>query len=233
MEGENGYKKGLWTVEEDIILMEYIREHGKGRWNRIAKTTGLKRCGKSCRLRWINYLSPSVKRGDFSEEEDDLIIRLHNLLGNRWSLIAGRVPGRTDNQVKNHWNTHLSKKLGIKKGRSKLGASSQALPTIKVGESLKIPSESTSKAPFDSTSEPMDQKGIEDLSQCTVKLPSMQETTMSTEGNDSLLPSTQETMMSTEGNDSSFWFSTVDFPYPPSLMELLDECSLDFGWHGL
>ncbi|KAM1025952.1 hypothetical protein ACFX13_039664 [Malus domestica] len=119
--GGNEYKKGLWTVEEDRILMDYIREHGKGKWNRVNKVTGLKRCGKSCRLRWMNYLSPNVKRGDFSEEEDDLIIRLHKLLGNRWSLIAGRVPGRTDNQVKNHWNTHLSKKLGVnsKKGKTK------------------------------------------------------------------------------------------------------------------
>ncbi|CAN6578340.1 unnamed protein product [Malus baccata var. baccata] len=92
----------------------------------MAKANGIvsiksQRCGKSCRLRWMNYLSPNVKRGDFSEEEDDLIIRLHKLLGNRWSLIAGRVPGRTDNQVKNHWNTHLSKKLGVnsKKGKTK------------------------------------------------------------------------------------------------------------------
>ncbi|XP_042497233.1 transcription factor WER-like [Macadamia integrifolia] len=118
MEQGNHYKKGLWAVEEDKILIDYIGVHGKGRWNRIAKVTGLKRSGKSCRLRWMNYLSPNVKKGDFSEEEDDLIVRLHNLLGNRWSLIAGRVPGRTDNQVKNHWNNNLSKKLGIKKKNS-------------------------------------------------------------------------------------------------------------------
>ncbi|XP_057464570.1 transcription factor WER-like [Actinidia eriantha] len=114
MEAEKGYRKGLWTEEEDRILMDYITVHGPGRWNRVAKMTGLNRCGKSCRLRWINYLTPSIKHGNFSEEEDDLIIRLHNLLGNRWSLIAGRMPERTDNQVKNHWNTYLTKKLGIK-----------------------------------------------------------------------------------------------------------------------
>ncbi|KAM1300336.1 hypothetical protein EV2_011974 [Malus domestica] len=116
MEAEYEYKKGLWTKEEDEILLDYIRVHGRGRWNRIPKVTGLRRSGKSCRLRWLNHLSPNVKRGDFSEEEEDLIIRLHNLLGNRWSLIAGRVPGRTGNQVKNYWNTHLYKKLNaIKK----------------------------------------------------------------------------------------------------------------------
>ncbi|XP_021890857.1 transcription factor WER-like [Carica papaya] len=118
-DGKSEYKKGLWSEEEDKILIDYITLHGKGKWSRIAKLTGLKRGGKSCRLRWLNYLCPTVKRGDFSEEEEDLIIRLHNLLGNRWSLIAGRVPGRTDNQVKNHWNTRLSKRLGVKKGACK------------------------------------------------------------------------------------------------------------------
>ncbi|MCO5593208.1 hypothetical protein L7F22_047215 [Adiantum nelumboides] len=72
---------------------------------------GLLRCGKSCRLRWINYLRPDLKRGNITEEEDNLIIKLHSVLGNRWSLIAGRLPGRTDNEIKNYWNTHLKKKL--------------------------------------------------------------------------------------------------------------------------
>ncbi|KAK3223347.1 hypothetical protein Dsin_010372 [Dipteronia sinensis] len=129
MKAEHGNKKGLWTQEEDMILIEYIRVHGRGHWNRIPNVTGLKRCGKSCRLRWLNYLNPSVKHGDFSEEEEDLIIRLHNLLGNRWSLIAGRVPGRTDNQVKNHWNTHLRKKYGNKKRKKDAVSSSKTHST--------------------------------------------------------------------------------------------------------
>ncbi|RWW90202.1 hypothetical protein BHE74_00000650, partial [Ensete ventricosum] len=100
----------------------------------------LKRCGKSCRLRWLNYLRPGIKRGNISDDEEELIIRLHKLLGNRsfifpqstfadsnnyscsgqcsflngdrrWSLIAGRLPGRTDNEIKNYWNTTLVKRL--------------------------------------------------------------------------------------------------------------------------
>lgn len=76
---------------------------------------GLLRCGKSCRLRWMNYLRPDIKRGNITADEDDLIIKLHSLLGNRWSLIAGRLPGRTDNEIKNYWNSHLSKRLAITK----------------------------------------------------------------------------------------------------------------------
>ncbi|XP_040998491.1 transcription repressor MYB6-like [Juglans microcarpa x Juglans regia] len=103
--------RGSWSQEEDQKLSDYIKQHGEGCWRSIPKAAGLRRCGKSCRLRWINYLRPGLKRGNFGEDEEDLIIRLHALLGNRWSLIAGRLPGRTDNEVKNYWNSHLRKKL--------------------------------------------------------------------------------------------------------------------------
>lgn len=95
---------------EDVILSDYIRNHGDGEWRLLPQKAGLKRCGKSCRLRWTNYLRPNIKRGNISADEEDLIVRLHRLLGNRWSLIAGRLPGRTDNEIKNYWNTRLSKK---------------------------------------------------------------------------------------------------------------------------
>ncbi|KAL5708566.1 hypothetical protein ACHQM5_019350 [Ranunculus cassubicifolius] len=106
-----GLKRGPWTSEEDEILCDFIRREGEGRWRTLPKRAGLLRCGKSCRLRWMNYLRPSLKRGQIAPDEEDLILRLHRLLGNRWALIAGRIPGRTDNDIKNYWNTHLSKKL--------------------------------------------------------------------------------------------------------------------------
>ncbi|GLT95370.1 hypothetical protein SLE2022_130550 [Rubroshorea leprosula] len=106
-----GIKRGPWTPEEDELLANYVNREGEGRWRTLPKRAGLLRCGKSCRLRWMNYLRPSVKRGRIAPDEEDLILRLHRLLGNRWSLIAGRIPGRTDNEIKNYWNTHLSKKL--------------------------------------------------------------------------------------------------------------------------
>ncbi|KAF6147743.1 hypothetical protein GIB67_006716 [Kingdonia uniflora] len=108
---KEGLNRGAWTALEDRTLEEYIQIHGQGSWRNLPIEAGLKRCGKSCRLRWLNYLRPDIKRGNISEEEDDLIIRLHKLLGNRWSLIAGRLPGRTDNEIKNYWNTYLSKKV--------------------------------------------------------------------------------------------------------------------------
>lgn len=106
-----GLHRGPWTPREDTLLTKYIQAHGEGHWRSLPKKAGLLRCGKSCRLRWMNYLRPDIKRGNITPDEDDLIIRLHALLGNRWSLIAGRLPGRTDNEIKNYWNTHLSKRL--------------------------------------------------------------------------------------------------------------------------
>ncbi|KAI3451307.1 hypothetical protein Pfo_007972 [Paulownia fortunei] len=106
-----GLKKGPWTAEEDKKLINFILTNGQCCWRAVPKLAGLLRCGKSCRLRWTNYLRPDLKRGLLSEYEEKMVIDLHAQLGNRWSKIASHLPGRTDNEIKNHWNTHIKKKL--------------------------------------------------------------------------------------------------------------------------
>ncbi|KQK00404.1 transcription factor MYB30 [Brachypodium distachyon] len=120
-----GLKRGPWTAEEDRTLVAHIEQHGHSNWRALPKQAGLLRCGKSCRLRWINYLRPDIKRGNFTREEEDAIIQLHAMLGNRWSTIAARLPGRTDNEIKNVWHTHLKKRLESKQSG---GGQAQAAP---------------------------------------------------------------------------------------------------------
>uniref|UniRef100_A0ACD5TBC9 Uncharacterized protein n=1 Tax=Avena sativa TaxID=4498 RepID=A0ACD5TBC9_AVESA len=105
------YRKGLWSPEEDQRLRDYIIKHGLGCWSAVPAKAGLQRNGKSCRLRWINYLRPGLKRGMFSQEEEDVVINLQAKLGNKWSQIAMHLPGRTDNEVKNYWNSYLKKRV--------------------------------------------------------------------------------------------------------------------------
>ncbi|XP_042036043.1 MYB-like transcription factor EOBII [Salvia splendens] len=104
-------RKGPWTMEEDLILINYIANHGEGVWNSLARSAGLKRTGKSCRLRWLNYLRPDVRRGNITAEEHLLIIEMHAKWGNRWSKIAKHLSGRTDNEIKNYWRTRIQKHI--------------------------------------------------------------------------------------------------------------------------
>nr|GEY47465.1 transcription factor MYB41-like [Tanacetum cinerariifolium] len=127
-------KKGAWTPEEDKLLVDYITKHGHATWR-------LRRCGKSCRLRWTNYLRPDIKRGAFSSEEEETIFNLHSLHGNKWAAIASQLPGRTDNEIKNFWNSHLRKRIPNKNRTlqteppsKSMGKKSTLPPTRKVAD---------------------------------------------------------------------------------------------------
>ncbi|QCD95474.1 transcription factor MYB33-like isoform X2 [Vigna unguiculata] len=103
-------KKGPWTAAEDVILVDYVNKHGEGNWNAVQKYSGLSRCGKSCRLRWANHLRPNLKKGAFTAEEEQMIAELHAKMGNKWARMAAHLPGRTDNEIKNYWNTRMKRR---------------------------------------------------------------------------------------------------------------------------
>nr|AGN52040.1 MYB-related transcription factor [Salvia miltiorrhiza] len=103
---KNGTRKGAWTEEEDHKSRAYVERFGHSNWRLLPNSAGLNRCGKSCRLRWMNHLKPGLKRGGFTQEEKDLIEKLHHQHGNKWSAIAAELPGRTDHEIKNYWHAH-------------------------------------------------------------------------------------------------------------------------------
>ncbi|KAK2356755.1 transcription factor RAX3 [Trifolium repens] len=128
-------KRGPWSPEEDSKLKSYIQQHGTGgNWIALPNKIGLKRCGKSCCLRWLNYLHPNLKHGSFSEEEENIICSLYTNIGSRWSVIAAQLPGRTDNDIKNYWNTKLKKKLLTKQRKDQ---QSQARRAFRLNQEIK------------------------------------------------------------------------------------------------
>ncbi|CAL8161057.1 unnamed protein product [Prunus armeniaca] len=121
---EENIRKGPWTEQEDFNLVCFVGLFGDRRWDFIAKVSGLNRTGKSCRLRWVNYLHPGLKRGKMTPQEERLVLELHSKWGNRWSRIARKLPGRTDNEIKNYWRTHMRKKAQEKKRAASPSSSS-------------------------------------------------------------------------------------------------------------
>ncbi|KAL1554169.1 transcription factor MYB8-like [Salvia divinorum] len=101
---KNGVRKGAWTQQEDDKLRACVERFGHSNWRLLPKFAGLDRCGKGCRLRWMNHLKPGINRGDYTQQEKNLIAKLHRQHGNKWSAIAAELPGRTDHGVKNYWN---------------------------------------------------------------------------------------------------------------------------------
>jgi hypothetical protein len=110
-----GLHKGSWTPQEDEVVITFVQTYGCKSWTKLAKLLP-GRIGKQCRERWLNHLNPTISRGPWKPDEDELLMQLHKEFGNSWSKIAARMPNRADNMIKNRWYSTLSKKVNSDKG---------------------------------------------------------------------------------------------------------------------
>ncbi|XP_021753641.1 transcription factor MYB27-like [Chenopodium quinoa] len=154
--GEENLRKGPWYEEEDERLKTLVAVLGARRWDTVAKISGLSRSGKSCRLRWLNYLRPCLKHGSITSQEELLILQLHQRWGNKWAKIARRLPGRTDNEVKNYWRTHLRKKMQMQFSLLNHSISS---PTRNVSSSIETSSSSEERNNYSNRLDMLIQEG--------------------------------------------------------------------------